>query len=61
VIDVAVQQRIRHLVLCTQTEMKSAQRLYESAGFVRLPERDWSPVPGVTLLAYGLILDIFVR
>jgi ribosomal protein S18 acetylase RimI-like enzyme len=60
VIGLAVQQRIRHLVLCTQTDMKSAQQLYESAGFVRLPERDWSPVPGVNLLAYGLALDMLV-
>jgi hypothetical protein len=28
----------------------------ELAGFRRLPDRDWSPRPGVTLLAYGLPL-----
>jgi len=26
--------------------MVAAQRLYASEGFVRLPERDWSPQPG---------------
>ena len=36
--------------------MRTAHRLYERAGFVRLPERDWSPVPGVNLLVYGLRL-----
>jgi hypothetical protein len=36
--------------------MHAAQRLYRAAGFVRLPERDWSPVPAVTLLAFGLRL-----
>lgn len=37
--------------------MVAAQRLYASEGFVRLPERDWSPQPGVPLLAYGLRLS----
>jgi hypothetical protein len=30
----------------------------ELAGFRRLPDRDWSPRPGVTLLAYGLPLPV---
>ena len=34
----------------------AAQRLYQRAGFRRLPDRDWSPAPGVTLLAYGMDL-----
>jgi hypothetical protein len=36
--------------------MKTAHRLYEAAGFTRLPDRDWSPEPSVVLLAYGLRL-----
>jgi ribosomal protein S18 acetylase RimI-like enzyme len=56
VIDRAAGQGVRHLVLCTQEDMKVAHRLYEVAGFTRMPERDWSPVPGVSLLAYGLRL-----
>jgi ribosomal protein S18 acetylase RimI-like enzyme len=48
---------IRHLVLLTQPEMLTAQRLYQRAGFRRLPERDWSPAPGRILLAYGLTLS----
>jgi hypothetical protein len=47
---------VRHLVLLTQPEMQAAQHLYRRAGFRRLPERDWSPAPGVVLLAYGLAL-----
>jgi ribosomal protein S18 acetylase RimI-like enzyme len=47
---------VRHLVLLTQPEMLAAQRLYQQAGFHRLPDRDWSPAPGHTLLAYGLRL-----
>jgi len=44
------------LVLCSERGMAAAQRLYARFGFTRLPERDWSPVPGVDLLAYGLDL-----
>ena len=56
VIKHAAQQGVRHLVLLTQPEMLAAQRLYRRAGFRRLPDRDWSPAPEVTLLAYGLAL-----
>jgi ribosomal protein S18 acetylase RimI-like enzyme len=57
VIERAGHHGIRHLVLLTQPDMKAAHHLYDTAGFTRLPERDWSPEPGVTLLAYGLTLD----
>jgi len=56
VIERAAQRGIRNLVLVTLPEMLAAQRLYRRAGFRRLPDRDWSPVPGMTLLAYGLAL-----
>ncbi|MFF8408219.1 GNAT family N-acetyltransferase [Streptomyces omiyaensis] len=43
------------LVLSTQDRMASAHRIYERLGFTRLPERDWSPVPGLSpLLAFSL-------
>lgn len=42
------------VVLCSMKEMTDAHRLYERAGFVRDAERDWSPLPGVDLLAYRL-------
>ncbi len=57
VMDRAQREQVRRLLLFTQPDMVVAHRLYEQAGFIRLPERDWSPVPGVGLLAYGLILD----
>jgi ribosomal protein S18 acetylase RimI-like enzyme len=44
---------ITRLVLCTEPTMRPAHRLYEQAGFDRLPDRDWSPAPDVTLLVYG--------
>jgi hypothetical protein len=37
--------------------MRTAHHLYEQEGFVRLPERDWSPAPGEPLLVYGLRLE----
>jgi ribosomal protein S18 acetylase RimI-like enzyme len=42
------------VVLCSMKEMAGAHRLYERAGFVRDPDLDWSPAPGVDLLAYRL-------
>lgn len=56
VIERAVASGVGHLVLLTQPEMHAAQRLYERAGFRRLPGRDWSPWPGLVLLAYGMPL-----
>ena len=48
---------VRHVVLASHPDMVIAHHLYGQAGFARLPERDFSPVPGVTLLAFGLRLD----
>jgi len=58
VIDRAASLGVRHLLLLTQEEMTTAHRIYESAGFTRLPDRDSSPEPGVDLLAYGLDLGV---
>ncbi len=55
-VDRARAEGVSRLVLCTRTVMTGAQRLYASHGFVRLPERDWTPVPGVDLLAYDLVV-----
>ncbi|WP_142024365.1 GNAT family N-acetyltransferase [Blastococcus colisei] len=46
----------RRMVLSTGSRMTAAQRLYERLGFTRVPERDWTPVPGVDLLVYSLYL-----
>jgi hypothetical protein len=34
--------------------IRTAIRIYERLGFRRVPERDWSPVPGVDLLAFAI-------
>ncbi|CAA9254107.1 MAG: Acetyltransferase [uncultured Blastococcus sp.] len=41
------------MVISTDPRMTAAQRLYERLGFRRLPERDWTPVPGIDLLVYA--------
>ena len=56
VIDRATVKGVHRLVLSTHPAMTAAYHLYRLAGFTRLPERDWSPFPGVLLLAFGLLL-----
>jgi ribosomal protein S18 acetylase RimI-like enzyme len=46
----------QRMVRSTDPRMSAAHRLYERLGFRRLPERDWSPAPGVDLLVYALDL-----
>ncbi len=43
--------------MSTMDRMSSAHRVYERLGFTRAPEDDWSPEPGVALLAYAARLD----
>jgi GNAT superfamily N-acetyltransferase len=45
------------VVMSTLPRMRAAHRIYEGAGFVRDPSRDWSPLPGVDLVAYRLELE----
>jgi ribosomal protein S18 acetylase RimI-like enzyme len=44
------------VVLSSASYMTTAHRMYERLGFTRLPERDWSPRPGVDLYAFFLDL-----
>jgi ribosomal protein S18 acetylase RimI-like enzyme len=44
---------MRRMVLSTDPLMTAAHRLYRRLGFTRLPERDWSPAPGVDLMVYA--------
>lgn len=53
----AGERGVRHLLLLARPETRAAQHLYAQAGFLRLPERDWSPHEGLTLLAFGRLLE----
>ena len=55
-VDRALAEQRSALVLCTEVKMTAAQRLYDRLGFVRDPERDWTPVPNINLLGY--VLDL---
>jgi ribosomal protein S18 acetylase RimI-like enzyme len=44
------------VVICVRDFAVAAQKLYQALGFARVPDLDWSPLPGVDLLA--LRLDI---
>ena len=45
------------VALSSGTWMAAAHRLYERLGFVRTPDRDWSPSEGVRLITFRLPLD----
>lgn len=44
---------LEEVVLCSLPEMTAAHRLYDSFGFVRRPDLDWSPLEGVTLWGFS--------
>lgn len=44
------------VVICSDAGMDAAHRLYERLGFRRDPKRDWSPAPGIDLLAFTVDL-----
>lgn len=52
-LDRAAGLGLERLVLCSHPRMAVAHRLYGRLGFERIPERDWEPLPGLSLLAYA--------
>lgn len=48
----------RRVVLSSQDRMHAAHRLYARLGFVRTPERDWSPTDKLDLLLMAFALDL---
>lgn len=44
------------LACSSQPDMVAAHAVYRKLGFVRDAARDWSPVPGVELVAFALVL-----
>lgn len=55
-VDEGRAQRLREIRLCSLPQMRTAHALYESLGFTRSPDLDWSPVRDVTLLGFRLDL-----
>jgi ribosomal protein S18 acetylase RimI-like enzyme len=55
-VERAREQGCTAVVLSSLPVQQAAHRLYERLGFRRLPERDWSPYPGVDLLGFRLDL-----
>jgi GNAT superfamily N-acetyltransferase len=53
VVDEAARRGKRAIVCSSLAEMVAAHRIYARVGFRRVPERDWSPVPDVDLLAFA--------
>jgi GNAT superfamily N-acetyltransferase len=47
---------LTEILLCSLPEMTTAHRLYESRGFIRRPDLDWSPFPGADLWGFSLTL-----
>jgi GNAT superfamily N-acetyltransferase len=47
---------LTEILICSLPEMTPAHRLYESRGFERRPDLDWSPFPNVVLWGFSLTL-----
>jgi ribosomal protein S18 acetylase RimI-like enzyme len=50
-LDRARDRGAERVVISARDFVRAPLRLYDRLGFVRVPERDWSPVPGVVLVA----------
>jgi len=50
------QAKVAAIGLHTTEAMDIARQMYERMGFVRVPEHDFHPAPGVTVMAYHLQL-----
>ena len=56
-IDRAVAAGCSAVVICVRDMAAPARRMYDRLGFTPIPERDWSPYPGVHLVALRLDLS----
>lgn len=55
-VERAVAAGCHAVVISVRDFARAAQRLYDATGFTRVPERDWSPAPEVSLLVLRLEL-----
>ena len=56
VLDESRRRGCEGVVCSSLPEMQAAHRIYDRLGFRRAPERDWSPLSGVDLLAFAITL-----
>ncbi|CAM5475845.1 GNAT family N-acetyltransferase [Streptomyces antimycoticus] len=49
---------LRRIVISSQQSMTAAHRLYERLGFVRAPERDWSPIATLELTLWAFTVEL---
>lgn len=57
VLDLAAEEGYRAVVISTDDAMVDARRIYLELGFVHVPERDWSPMPGVALTVLECVVS----
>ncbi|QKV92642.1 GNAT family N-acetyltransferase [Streptomyces sp. NA02950] len=55
-LDRARERGLQGIVISSHPRMTAAHRLYGRLGFVRAPERDWEPVPGIGIWAFTVAL-----
>ncbi|MGH3313446.1 MAG: GNAT family N-acetyltransferase [Streptomyces sp.] len=55
-VERARERGLHRVLLASSERMRVAHRLYGRLGFLRVPERDWEPIPGLTLLVFALEL-----
>jgi GNAT superfamily N-acetyltransferase len=51
----ARQQGATGMALSSLAEMTDAHRIYTRLGYTRAPDRDWTPMPGVHLIAFSKV------
>jgi len=56
-IDRARADGAHRLVICSESSMLTAHRIYTRIGFTRRPDLDWSPVQDVRLIGFALDLE----
>ncbi|MEV6125407.1 GNAT family N-acetyltransferase [Streptomyces violaceusniger] len=49
---------LKRIVISSQQSMTAAHRLYERLGFVRVPERDWSPIAELDLTLWAFTVEL---
>ncbi|GHJ31262.1 N-acetyltransferase [Streptomyces hygroscopicus subsp. sporocinereus] len=57
-LDRARERGLERVVISSQQSMTAAHRLYGRLGFVRAPERDWSPLAGTDMMLWAFTVEL---